>query len=74
MGLALVHARKVPRWPWELAWLDGRNAQYATCRTCERDVAQPKANAREVPVCLYCAMDSGLVEPVDVPLSAINTL
>lgn len=68
MSLSLVHAKQVACWPWGLGWLAKQEVQYATCRTCERDVAQPKARAKEVPVCLYCALDSGLLPLEDYPL------
>lgn len=69
MGLQLVHAREVACWPWALGWLTGEPVQGATCRTCGLDVAQPTAQARNVPVCIYCGMDSGLLPEEDAPLS-----
>jgi hypothetical protein len=67
--LRLVHARQVACWPWGLSWLDGKPVRFATCRTCKRDVAQPEAAARDVPICLYCALDSGLLPAIDIPLN-----
>lgn len=69
MTLALVHARQTPCWPWGLSWIDGEAVQYATCRTCQRDIAQPVAKAREVPVCIYCALDSGLLPELELALA-----
>jgi len=68
MALTLVHAKQVACWPWGLGWIDHAPLQYATCRTCERDVAQPVANAKDVPVCIYCALDSGLLPLEERPL------
>lgn len=68
--LRLVHARQVACWPWDLGWLERESFQYATCRTCNRDVAQPIARSGEVPVCLYCGLDSGLVPAIEEELSA----
>ena len=70
MALTLVHVRQVACWPWGLGWLTNAAVQYATCRTCQRDVAQPKERAKEVPVCLYCALESGLLPEIDLPLGA----
>lgn len=67
-GLRLVHARQVACWPWHIGWLPRQAVQYATCRTCERDVAQPLDSAGEVPVCVYCGLESGLLVAVDAPL------
>lgn len=67
-ALRLVHARQVACWPWGLAWLDAKSVHFATCRTCERDVAQPNDRCADVPVCLYCGLDSGLVPAIELPL------
>jgi hypothetical protein len=61
VSLKLIHALQVPCWPWHLHWIPREEVQYATCRTCERDIAQPMARSKEVPVCIYCAMESGLL-------------
>jgi hypothetical protein len=68
MSLRLVHARQVACWPWTLGWLADEPVTAATCRTCERDVAQPVNQSREVAVCLYCGLDSGLVEATDTSI------
>jgi hypothetical protein len=73
MGLRLVHSTEVACWPWGLEGLSGQAVQWATCRTCQRDVAQPKASARDVPVCLYCALDSGLLPAIETELVVPTT-
>ena len=52
-------------WPWHLR-LEGP-ADYSAgmeCTDCRRDVAAPK-NARR-PICLYCAMERGLVPLIEI--------
>lgn len=68
MSLTLVHVRQVVCWPWHLRGLGEEPVVGALCRTCRRDVALPKSMARDVPICLYCALDDGLVEAVETPL------
>jgi len=70
--LTLVHSRQVACWPWSLGWIDREAVHYATCRTCQRDVAQPKEAAKLVPVCLYCALESGLLPLEDSPLGEVS--
>lgn len=36
------------------------------CRDCGRDVALPRAMKASVAVCLYCGIDAGLIDPVEV--------
>jgi hypothetical protein len=67
MGLAIVHAREVACWPWDLRFCGEQPARAAICRTCQADVALPEARVKERPICIYCARASGLLEPVDVP-------
>lgn len=69
MGLRLVHSRQVPCWPWSLRFLSEQPAVGEQCRECGRDVARPEAKAGEVPVCIYCALDSGLLPLEDEPLA-----
>lgn len=70
MSLVLIHVRQIACWPWELGWFNGSDVfKFATCRICERDVAQPVEAAKEVPVCIYCALDNGLMEALDVPFA-----
>lgn len=58
-------------WPWHLWWLvEGAHPIESHCRFCRRDVALPRAEADKQPVCLYCAMDRGLVEAVEIPFDA----
>lgn len=68
MTLRLVHAREVPCWPWELRALELGPALQAYCRPCGREVALPADHQADRPVCLYCAMDSGLLPAADLPL------
>lgn len=67
MGLTLTHSRQVACWPWELRFVTDEAVRPGSCRSCERDVAVPSIE-RDTPVCLYCGLDSGLVEAVDRPL------
>jgi hypothetical protein len=39
------------------------------CNRCSRDVAVPGSVGRRRPVCVYCALDIGLVPAIDVELS-----
>ena len=68
MTLRLVHSRQVACWPWALRHCGVEPVVAACCRTCGRDVAQPAANQREAPVCIYCGLDSGLLAEIDSPL------
>ena len=70
MPLQLVHRREVACVPWMLADFQREPVFFATCRQCERDVAQVESSRGDVPICIYCGLDSGLVPPVDVPLFA----
>lgn len=66
--LTLVHSKQAPCWPWSLRHLGEEPATGATCRTCRRDVALPTARSGEVAICIYCALDSGLLEAEETPL------
>lgn len=68
MGLQLVHSRRVACWPWPMRDMQPERPIGAVCRDCGRDVALPITERECVPVCIYCAMDAGLIEAVDTPL------
>lgn len=70
----MTHLRLVPPcpvvcWPWDLRFM----VEYAghpkggECRTCGQNIAVPPDKALAGATCLYCAMDEGLVEAVDLP-------
>ncbi len=56
-------------WPWHLWFLaDGDcHPQGASCSRCGRDIAVPTTAAGRL-VCLYCALDSGLLPATEIPL------
>lgn len=69
MALSLVQPPVMVVWPWHLRiveWLN-EHPRGDNCRDCGRDVACPQ-NRRVTPVCVYCAMDAGLLEAIDRPL------
>ena len=65
MGLQLVHSRRVACWPWPMRHMQPERPIGAVCRECERDVALPVTERECAPVCIYCALDTGLIEAVD---------
>ncbi len=67
-ALRVVHAKEAACWPWHLRFCGPEPAVPGYCWTCEREVAVPTDRTGERPVCIYCGMDSGLVEAVDKPL------
>lgn len=67
MSLAIVAAREAACFPWRLRTCTEEPTRAAVCGSCGLDVALPIARERERPVCIYCAMDSGLIPAVDVP-------
>lgn len=68
--LRLVAAPDVVGWPWHLRFCDrSLGAEHpvgARCRRCGQDIAVPRRADPRGAVCLYCAMDEGIVEAVDV--------
>lgn len=68
MTLRLVHSRQVACWPWGLRAMEPRRVLGAVCRGCRIDVALPIDQREDTPICIYCALDNGIVEAVDVPL------
>ena len=51
--------------PWRLR--DNREPVVGrTCATCGEDVAMPAHLTAFQPVCLYCAMDSGLLPAIEI--------
>lgn len=67
-GLRLVHSREIVCWPAHLAFIWEQPTQGADCQDCGAVVAQPVAAAKERPVCLYCAIERGLIPAEDTPL------
>lgn len=57
--LTLVHATRCACFPWRLGWMHNVPVQAATCRECGLDIAQPVQQARDTPICIYCAIDEG---------------
>lgn len=68
--LALAPPQVRACWLWHLRFMDkqlgDRHPRGMECRTCNADVAGP-ADGRWVAVCIYCAMDQGIVPLEDVP-------
>jgi hypothetical protein len=65
--LALVHARVAVCWPSHLWFCGATPTAGADCYACCRPVAVPLGRRKVLAICLYCALDRGLVEPVDSP-------
>lgn len=69
MSLRLAYSAYVVCWPWRLWWLapnDGHPRGGRCCR-CEREVAVPRSATRDG-ICIYCALDVGLIDGIDAPL------
>lgn len=65
-ALQIVRRERVACWPWRLRETEGEYPIGATCADCGRDVALPRElNGRDA-VCIYCALDSGLVPAVEI--------
>lgn len=49
-------------WPWHLWRLaaDDGHPTGANCALCRLDVAVPRVEQHRKPICLYCAIDTGL--------------
>lgn len=61
-------------WPWHLHRLvDGAHPTGGRCRWCRRDIAVPAdlADLRPMRVCLYCAIDRGILSAIDTPLTGV---
>ena len=53
-------------WPWHLRTLAKKDQQHGgQCCHCRREIAIAKD---ERGICLYCAMDRGLIPLIDEPL------
>lgn len=66
MSLRVAYSGYVVCWPWHLWFLavnDG-HPRGGDCRRCGRDVAVPRSAKRD-PICLYCALDVGLIDEAD---------
>lgn len=65
--LRLVSVRTVVCAPWHLRGDlpscagDGKHPLGARCHKCAREVALPRSMAAETPICLYCALDEGII-------------
>lgn len=68
MTLQLAYVREVACWTWEHRDMAGEPVFATTCATCARDVAQPVESRGERPVCFYCGLESGLLEPVEIAI------
>ena len=68
-ALRLVPPPDVVCWPWFLRFMsaDTRHPKGGECRACREAVAVPPDRSVAAAVCLYCAMDEGLIEGVDAP-------
>jgi hypothetical protein len=69
----LVPADPVICAPWHLRGIgepcadDGNHPMGSRCQQCGTDIAIPRSRAPEPGICLYCAMDQGLVALEEVP-------
>lgn len=66
--LRLAHSRRVACWPWGLRHLTDGEAIPGYCRDCEREVAVPRSESADEPVCLYCGLASGLLAEEEAPI------
>ena len=70
--LALVAPARVVCAPWRLRGglsvcaTDDSHPAGAECIDCGADVAVPRSLLNAAPVCLYCGMDSGMVDLAEV--------
>lgn len=68
MKLVATSISPTVAWPWHLRNLDAsRPTKGSNCIHCKEDVAVTDLNTR--PICIYCAMDRGLVAVEDVPFT-----
>lgn len=70
--IGLVPAERVTCAPWSLRGMsscarDGQHPIGAECVDCGRSVAQPRSRPSAAPVCLYCALDCGMLPAVEIP-------
>lgn len=69
----IVHRAQTPCMPWRLR--DNRvPAIGAACAECGLDVELPRDLSGYQPVCIYCAMDSGLLPAVEIAPEDERTL
>mgnify|MGYP007071576222 CR=1 FL=1 len=70
-ALRIVAPEPVVCWAWHLRDLLGlpESPRGGQCDTCRRDVAVPRWAGTRRPVCIYCAMDEGLIQPIDEPIT-----
>jgi hypothetical protein len=69
----IVHSARTPCWPWRLR--EGKEPVISgKCATCNQDVAWPVGLQNYQPVCLSCAMDSGLLPAVEIDPQHDRTL
>lgn len=67
--LTVVPAEPVVCWPWHVARaVFDQPLKGGQCEPCGRDVAVPANAGFKPPMCVYCAMDLGLVDLEDRPL------
>lgn len=68
--IQLIQPETVVCWPWRLRGCDkdigDRHPIGAECRVCGQDVALPADKPAAKPICLYCGMDAGHVEIVEI--------
>jgi hypothetical protein len=70
--VGLVRPKPVVCWPWHLHFLADQAGHPigGSYTACQQDVAVPRDQSPAGAICLYCAMDQGLVEAVDRPFSS----
>lgn len=73
-ALRVIPPEPIVCWPWSTARLvfDGP-FRGGACDRCARPVALSPSAGHRLPVCIYCAMDEGLIALEDKPLSGAET-
>jgi hypothetical protein len=68
MTLAIVRSEPVACFLWAHRHVpDGEPHPIgANCRACGRDVALRRVHCGREAICVYCALDRGLLEPIEI--------
>lgn len=66
--LRVVEVEPVVCWSWRLRDCADlpEHPVGGTCNRCSRDVAVPRDAGTREPVCLYCALDAGIIPEVEI--------
>ena len=73
-GLSVVRSDPVVCPPWEVRHIARYPVFGDVCAFCTRDVAAPTERRFALKVCIYCALDRGLIPAIDAPLDEAGDL